>query len=202
MKLTARRTFLLKMVLGMILALHAGETMAHIVIDPYWESGLWGYFFPEFFYTFFPFICIVIMQWLLFSEHLPNHWVVLGLVGSLIAAIVIGFIFLELTQETYTAEIRILNAAISGFLLALPQWLVIKDKRWYLWIVANSVGLLIYSVGWNILANIQVTNHFYFALRQTIKIPLIPFSLMLGIYLYSAFYKSSNEQIERVEPVN
>ncbi|MFT3890312.1 MAG: hypothetical protein QM730_01650 [Anaerolineales bacterium] len=196
MKSTAKQAFLLKIFFGMILAFHAGETMAHIVVDPYWESGLWGHFFPEFFYTLFPFICIVIMQWLLFSEYLPSHWIVLGLLGSLIAAIVIGFIFLELTQETYTAEIRILNGAISGFLLALPQWFIIKNKKGYLWIVANSIGLLMYPVGWKILENIQATNQFYLAIKQVIKLPLIPFSLMLGLYLFSSFYKPSSVEVK------
>src|SRR5688500_10827679 len=172
MKLTAKHIFLLKMITGMILAMHAGEAMANIAVVPYWESGHWGHFLPEFFYTFFPFTCIAIMQWLLFSDYLPNDWAILGLLGSLIASITIGFIFLELTQETYNNGISMFNADILGILFSLPQWFILKGKRGHLWVLANGIGLIIYFIGWNLIANIQGINQFWLGIERITKAPL------------------------------
>src|SRR5688500_7452516 len=110
----ARLMFVLKMILGTILASAAGAFLASEA--EYSDLALRSWV-PGFIYTFFPLVCLVLIQWLLLSDYLPKWWLTLGILGSLIAGATIGIIYLSLPNEASSlyAETGFL-ALISGIL--------------------------------------------------------------------------------------
>ena len=195
MKQTTKQEFIFKTAFAMIFAIETGASVFSNVGQPGqllrpWISG--------FLYTFFHFSCIVIMQWLLLSDHLPKGWIKLGFVGCTIAAIISGFIYEVIPFEAYFSydfEIKILNAFVSGTLLALPQILFLKSKKGYLWILANGVGWAIKLIGRETIYS-HTTYYDFFPLFKIlfVELPIIPLGLFLGLYLYTYVYNPSHLQ--------
>jgi hypothetical protein len=188
--------FLLKMILGTILAIAAGGVLASQA--EYSDLALRSWV-PGFVYTFFPLTCLVLTQWLLLSDDLPKWWVTLGIVGSLIAGTSIGIIFLYVTNETYNVydlEIGILNALVAGVLVSLPQWFILRGKKGYLWVLSISLGLAIQFIGWRVVFYPPVHEAFYLALVRMLilQLPVVPLGLALGLYLYTFVYKPKHSQ--------
>ena len=184
--------FLLKIILGTVFAIEAGRVIA---FQAEYSNRDLGSFVPGFVYTFFPLACVVIMQWLLLSEYLPKWWVTLGILGSIVAGIAVGIMFLYIPNEVYNShnfEIGIFKAFFSGLLAALPQWLLLRSKKGYLWVLANSLGLAIES--WRSIFYIPVQEVFFLALARMLilEASVLPLGLMLGLYLYSHVYKPNS----------
>ncbi len=205
-KQTIKQTFLLKMTIGMLFAIHAGGVIASIAEYPYLNLGRLSHFTPGFIYTFFPLACIVAMQWLLLSDHLPKWWIALGFSGCVIAATVVGIFYLFVTNDIYNSyelELQTFKGAIAGIFLALPQLIILRDKKVYLWTLANGIGLAIYFFGAYSIIGVPVQNGSYFTLERVLSlvIPIIPFGLMTGLYLYTYIYQPNHLQpIEEGKP--
>jgi hypothetical protein len=194
---TTRLIFLIKMTLGTILAIAAGGVWASEA--EYSELALRGWL-PGFIYTFFPLTCLLIMQWLLLSDYLPKWWVTLGIIGCIIAGITVGLIFFTVDNETYNSydlEISVLNALIAGVAAALPQWLLLKGKRGYLWVLSNGLGRAIQVTGFRLVFYPPIVyGGFYLAFRRFVilQLPIVPLGLALGLYLYQFIYEPKRSQ--------
>jgi hypothetical protein len=179
--------FLLKVVLGITFASLAGSTLA---FEAEFSDPNLGRFAPAFIYTVFPLACVVIMQWLLLSDYLPRWWVALGLIGSVIAGIAIGIMFLYVSNEIYNAHtftIGSLKAIISGFLAAFPQYFLLKRKKGGLWILANGLGQVIQYIVWSATFYLPIHDRYFlpsFIRMLILELPVILFGLVLGLYLY------------------
>jgi hypothetical protein len=190
----ARLIFLLKMILGTILACAAGAFLASEA--EYSDLALRSWV-PGFIYTFFPLACLVLMQWLLLSDYLPKWWLTLGIIGSLIAGVTIGVIYLRLTNETSNlyAETGIL-ALVSGILASFPQWFILKNKKGYLWVLSNGLAGAIQVIVLRLVFYPAVQGGFYLALVRflVMQLPIIPLGLALGLYLYTFVYEPKHSK--------
>jgi hypothetical protein len=193
-KPTKKQNFLLKIVLGTIIASEAG-----VLLALHTDFVFLGGFTPGFIYTFFPLACIVIMQWILLSDYLPEWWLVTGFIGCVISATLVGvihfFVPLEL-YSSYSKELNALNAFIAGILVALPQCFILRNKRGYLWVLANGVGHLISVIYGRAIFYPMVGEVVALSFARTLilETALIPIGLMLGLYLYSYVYNSNHPQ--------
>jgi hypothetical protein len=187
-KPTTKQMFLLKMTLGIIIAIYAGRTLA----DRASFSGRWdGVFFD----SFFPLTCIVIMQWILLSDYLPKRWIIAGLAGCIISASVIGTINFYVSEQIFRLIIRELNmfdALLKGMLVSIPQWFVLKHKKGYMWVLANAIGWLLSAAFNNLNYYLRVKDFVRVLIWETSFIPL---GILLGLYLYSYVYKQNNQEV-------
>jgi hypothetical protein len=186
------------MTLGTILAIAAGGVLASQA--EYSDLALRGWL-PGFIYTFFPLTCVVIMQWLLLSDYLPKWWITLGIIGCIIAGTIIGLVFLTVKNETFNSyyrEIGTLNALLSGILASFPQWLLLKGKKGYLWILSNGIGRAIQAISFYFVFYPPIVNGaFYLALMRLLilQLPIVPLGLALGFYLYTFVYEPNHSQL-------
>jgi hypothetical protein len=185
--MTNQSTFLLKIIIGTTFASLAGSALA---FEAEFSDPNLGKFVPGFIYTVFPLACVVIMQWLLLSDYLPKWWVVLGIIGSVIAGTIVGIMFLYVSNEiynTYTLTIGSLKAIISGVLVAFPQYFLLKRNKGFLWILANGLGQVIQYIVWNAIFYLPIHDRTFlpsFARMLIWELPVILFGLILGLYLY------------------
>ncbi|HCK67557.1 MAG TPA: hypothetical protein DIW23_07415 [Anaerolineae bacterium] len=184
-----KQIFLLKITLGTIFAMEMGAELFAISGNPYQLQRPWA---SGFLFTFFHFLCIVIMQWLLLSDYLPKRWITLGFVGCIIASIVSGIIYQVFSFEawfSYNFEIKIFARIISGALFALPQLFVLQGRKGYLWILANSIAWTIQYIGWElIMSYTSYYDLFLFIRILVVESPNVALGLFLGIYLYIYVY--------------
>jgi uncharacterized membrane protein YeaQ/YmgE (transglycosylase-associated protein family) len=180
-------TFILKIILGTIFATLAGDVLAS---QAEFSDPNLGRFAPGFIFTVFPLACFVIMQWLLLSEYLPKWWVTLGIIGSVVAGIIVGIMFLYISNETYNAHtllIGSLREIVSGALVALPQYLLLKRKKGYLWILANGLGKAIEHIVWYAIFYPPINDGSFLpsiVRMLVLQLPVILFGLSIGFYLY------------------
>jgi hypothetical protein len=128
-KPTTKQILSIKVTLGLIIGNDAGLALAHSIHF----SGRWD---SAFIYSFFPLICIVIMQWILLSDYLPKQWVITGLIGCIIAASAMGTINFYVSEQIFRLiiqELNIFNSLWKGILVSLPQSFTLKNKRGYIW---------------------------------------------------------------------
>jgi hypothetical protein len=185
---TTKQIFLLKVTLGIIIGNAAGRTLA----DSIHFSGRWD---GAFIHSFFPLICIVIMQWILLSDYLPKRWIISGLIGCIISAAVMGTINFYVSEQIFRLiiqELSIFDALLMGILVAFPQQFILKNKRGYMWVLANGIG-------WSLSGALNNLN-FYLQVKDFIRTLIweasfIPLGLLLSLYLYSYIYKPNNQEI-------
>lgn len=190
-----KRFFLLKIVLSTIIANAAGGLLA-LHTDPV-SMGGWK---TSIICTFFPLALIVITQWVLLSDYLPKWWTITGFIGCVIAAFTIGAIRFFVPVETYrlyVQELNIFNYFLMGTLVALPQWFLLKNKRGYLWVLANGTGWLISIIYGGVIFYPQVKDVFSLAFVRTIilETSTLPLGFLIGLYLYIYIYNSNNPQV-------
>lgn len=186
-KLTAKQLFLLKMTLGVVIANAAGRTLA----DRISSSGRWD---GAFISSFFPLVCILVMQWILLSDYLPTWWMITGLIGCILSASVMGTINFYISEQIFRIiirELNIFNNTFRGILVALPQWFVLQHKRGYMWVLANGVGWLL-SAAYRNLIFYQQHDFGRILISET---SFIPVGLLLSLYLYSYVYKVNIQEI-------
>lgn len=196
-KQTTKTEFLIKASLALAFAIIAGGDVAFQA--EYFSHAPFFSLVAGFVYTFYPFACIVIMQWILFSDYLPKWWVALGFVGCTIAAIMVGIIFQFITKEFYNPFNLVMGTSrtfMSGMLLALPQLYTLKGSKGYLWVLANGVGWAIQFIAWLKLFFPPINDSFFLAfLRMLIlESPSILYGLMIGLYLYVYIYNPKHLQ--------
>lgn len=96
---------------------------------------------------FFLFIFVTLSQWILFSERLPEKWVITSFSSAILAgsleSMSRNFLFIP---QYPTMELRIdfLNGFfIVGLIATIPQWLLLR-RRWktnnYYWLAINCIG--------------------------------------------------------------
>jgi hypothetical protein len=194
---TTKLMFLLKIILGTILAMAAGGVLASQA--EYSDLALRGWL-PGFIYTFFPLTCLVLVQWLLLSDYLPKWWITLGVIGCMIAGTIIGLIFLTINNETYNSynrEIGTLNALASGILASFPQWFLLKGKKGYLWVLSNGLGRAFQVIGFHLVFSPPIVDGaFYLAFMRFVilQLPIVPLGLALGLYLHTFVYEPKHSQ--------
>jgi hypothetical protein len=182
MKPTTRQVFLLRITLGVIIGNAAGRTFA----DGMNFSGRWA---GAFIYSFLPLLCIVLVQWIMLFDYLPEWWIATGLIGCIISASVMGMINFYVPEQVFRLMIRELNmfnSLLLGSLVALPQWFVLKHKHGYMWVLANGIGWLLSAAFRNLIFYIPANDSMQALMRETSFILL---GLLLGLYLYFYVYK-------------
>ena len=133
------------------------------------------------------------------SDYLPKWWSVTGFIGCVISATLVGAIHFFVPLEfygSYDKELNSFNAFIAGIVVALPQWFILRNKRGYLWVLANGVGHLISviygrAIFYPMVGDVAALS---FARTLILETALIPIGLMLGLYLYAYIYNLNRPQ--------
>ncbi len=179
----SKQIFLLKMTLATVLGYEAGWKLS----DGFHPSGIWD---GIFIYSFCSLIGIVIMQWVLLSDYLPNRWVIAGLAGCILSAGVSATINYSVPEQYFrlvVKELNIFGGLLTGILVAAPQWFVLKHRRGDLWLGANAVGWLVCAVYRSLANQPQLAEILRTFILDT---SLLPLGLFLSYYLYSYIYQS------------
>jgi len=179
MKSNNHQISIIKITLGIVFAMNAGERIGYSIASVS---------IPFFMHSFFPLVCVLAIQWILFSRFLPKQWFVNGLIGCLISACFIQ-IMRQITRPSSPfnppdLKFYLLDAFmyfLMGLVAVLPQSIFLgKQGVW--WILLNAVG-------WSL-------NHIFASLWSypffnvpSLVLPIaiangLPLGLLLSLYLY------------------
>lgn len=183
-RISEKQVFILKAILGTILALNAGNYLALRT-----DVGFDRTFFVDSIYWFFPFLCLVIMQWILSSEYLHKGWVFAGIVGCVLVIFLDGIIYFYVPKSVYHSyflQVVLLTNFLMGFVATIPQGLLMKNRDGLLWVLANSIGwafsFLYSNTHFHLFQPIQSILLMQTLIYHTYNIPL---GLLVGLSLYS-----------------
>lgn len=160
MKLTKNQVFIIKTTIIIMFAVSAGKHANSIL-----TAVEIGPFISPFLYFFFLLICVLIAQWILWSDCLPKWWMLSGFVGCLVSSALVGYL-ISSAMVGKLSHLSTLNLAdrfniegvleyfFAGIITAIPQGFLLKRKG-YLWVLLNGIGwalnnayvaILVYSV--------------------------------------------------------
>jgi hypothetical protein len=195
MKLASKQTFVFKIILGVILAHNAGNLLS-LHMDPVSMPTIGGWK-SAFTYTIFPLVCIVIVQWILLSDHLPKWWVVAGFIGCTFASFAMGATHFIIPAEIYLSHgiaLSYINNFLIGILVALPQWFLLGNRRGYLWVLANGIGWIASILTRNAIFSLPFDKPLLPLKTLFLEVAYFPLGLALGLYLYSYIKGNAVEQ--------
>lgn len=135
MKLTNKQIFIIKSTLGIMFAYQAG---GHIGYDINSIDST----FPSFINSFFVMICVLIIQWVLFSKHLPKKWLSSGVWGVVFSAFLVGILLpislVQLPDPRYYS-FDLVRHLLMGLVVAIPQGILLKENGGS-WVLFNVIG--------------------------------------------------------------
>lgn len=178
----------IKAILGTILAINAGNYLALRT-----DSGYYATFNGELSFWLFPLICLTIIQWIFFSNYLPKNWVISGFIGCILLTLFLSiryFYFSETVNQNYS--IYIFSEFSKGFLVTIPQGILLKNKNGFWWILANSFGWVLtftYSQTYvHLIEPIPSLPIIQTLVHETYNIPL---GLLIGLSFYCIMFESN-----------
>lgn len=195
MKLTKKQVFIIKTTIIIMFAVSAGKHANSILtaVDV-------GPFISPFLYFFFLLICVLIAQWILWSDHLPKWWMLSGFVGCLVSSALVGYLISSAIVGKLS-HLSTLNLAdrfniegvfeyfFAGIIAAIPQGFLLKQKG-YLWVLLNGIGWALNNA---YVAILGYSVFFGFPAYTNISMAATN-GLLLGILLSPYLYSILNDQ--------
>ena len=194
MKLSEKQIFVIKATLGIMFAVNTGNNISYVIAN----LSIVPFIFPFFIRSFSYLVCVLIIQWILFSGHLPKRWFVYGIIGSLVSAFVIEQLVPLSPYNPPSFQYYVIDALryfVMGLIAVIPQGYLLR-KYSYVWILLNGLGWGLNQVYQSLLIYPAFSIvPFYMVILITITNGL-PLGLVLSWYLYKIVngeFKQSTE---------
>ncbi|HQU37113.1 MAG TPA: hypothetical protein PLR65_11065 [Anaerolineales bacterium] len=186
-ELSEKQVFVLKVILGTILALNAGDYLALRT-----DMGFDRTFRLDLVYWFFPLFCFVVMQWILSSEYLHRGWVVAGIIGCATVTPVVAIGYYYVFSDSIYRSYYLIFYFLMGVFATAPQGILLRNKDGLLWVLANGVGWVLVTLYFNTrihllqpIPSLPILQTFIY---HTYYLPL---GILVGLSLYNIKVKSS-----------
>ena len=182
MRLTDKQILIIKTTLAIMFAVNAGENIGYVAAT----LSVVPFIFPFFVRSFFYLVCVLIVQWILFSDRLPKWWFINGFIGCLISAFLIEILlplssFSPPSIQYYIVDM--LRYLLVGLIAVVPQSIFL-GKQGYLWLLLNALGWAFNQIYISLLIYpIFSTVPFYIVILITATNGL-PLGFMLSLYLH------------------